>query len=325
MSSLPAVRTQQHSLIMLSLPEIQERAQILVKSGLLPESITTAEQAIVIALKGQELGLPMLQSFEDLFVIKGKVGMFTRLMITRYLDRGHRYQIVEATAKRCTVKFTRRDGQIYEHAVTIEEAQGAKWDQTWDKEKGAWKPKPTWSNPRVMLMWACFRNGIKFFAPDVLDPDMVEADLVDGQVLMPDDEQGGDIVEGSAQSVPVASAPVKDFGAREKEAPRVAIGLADEVERLKAELEKATKGTATPADGPADWTDKATQDAFTAQLAEYHMDGHDALMAFERATGQHYERVGQWKGSLSAAMVALCDYMEERDGKGKPAQQGLFA
>jgi hypothetical protein len=297
MSSLPAVRTQQNSLLTLSLPQMRERAEIMVKSGLLPASIKTPEQAIVIALKGQELGLPMLQAFEDLFIINGKIGMFTRLMIQRYLDRGHRYTITEMTAKRCAVTFARSDGRVYEHAVTIEEAQAAGWDKANNKETGKYEEKFTWKNPRVMLGWATFRNGIKFFAPDVLDPDMLEADVVDGQVVMPDDEQGGDIIEGSVRSVPVTS------------------GQPPQAEAVAS----------APPEGPANWKDKATQDAFTAQLAEYRMDGHDALMAFEKATGQHYERVGQWTGSLSAAMVALCDYMEERDGLAKPKQQGMFA
>lgn len=307
MSSLPAVRTQQNSLIMLSLPEIQERAQILVKSGLLPESIKTPEQAIVIALKGQELGLPMLQSFEDLFVIKGKVGMFTRLMITRYLDRGHWYQIVESSATRCAIKFTRREGRTYEHVVTLEEAQKAKWDQAWDSETKSFKAKMTWGNPRVMLMWACFRNGIKFFAPDVLDPDMLQADVVDGQMVMPDDEQGGDvIIEGSStRGVPAESArpPV--------EGP--------------AESPKEQEPQEEPQEGPADWTRESVRGEFAKAVTACKFDAHDALAALAKAAGKPIEKVRDWSGSLSAAVAALEAYAAERDGvQPAAAQAGLF-
>ncbi len=296
MSSLPAVRTQQSSLITLSLPEIQERALILVKSGLLPESIKTPEQAIVIALKGQELGLPMLQSFEDLFVIKGKVGMFTRLMITRYLDQGHWYQIVESTARRCAIKFTRKDGRTYEHAVTIEEAQGAKWDQVYDSESRGWKTKPTWGNPRVMLMWACFRNAIKFFAPDVLDPDMLAADEVDGVVVMPDDEQGGDVVEGTARGFP------------------------------PTQVEPESRKGQELHEGPAEWASETARARFTQAVTACKFDAHDALVALAKAAGKPIAKVSDWTGSLSAAVAALEAYAAERDG-GQPAsaaQAGLF-
>lgn len=51
---------------------VQQQTLALVKSGFLPESIRTHEQAIAIAIKGHEIGMPMMQAFAQISIIKGK-------------------------------------------------------------------------------------------------------------------------------------------------------------------------------------------------------------------------------------------------------------
>lgn len=51
-----------------------------VKSGLLPASIKTPEQAVVIALKGKELSLAPMASFEMIDVIMGKPALKPELL-----------------------------------------------------------------------------------------------------------------------------------------------------------------------------------------------------------------------------------------------------
>lgn len=51
---------------------IKEQCIVLVKSGFLPSSIKTVEQAIAIALKGHELGLPIMASFTLIDIIQGR-------------------------------------------------------------------------------------------------------------------------------------------------------------------------------------------------------------------------------------------------------------
>lgn len=46
-----------------------------IKSGLLPQAITKPEQVAVVALKGRELGLEPLQSFDFIDIIMGKAAL----------------------------------------------------------------------------------------------------------------------------------------------------------------------------------------------------------------------------------------------------------
>jgi len=57
-----------------------EQATVWVKSGLLPSSVKTAEQAVVIALKGKELNLTPMASFELIDVIMGKPALKPELL-----------------------------------------------------------------------------------------------------------------------------------------------------------------------------------------------------------------------------------------------------
>lgn len=56
------------------------KAETWIASGLLPSSIKKPEQAVVIALKGKELGLETMASFELIDVIMGKPALKPKLL-----------------------------------------------------------------------------------------------------------------------------------------------------------------------------------------------------------------------------------------------------
>lgn len=56
------------------------KAETWIASGLLPSSIKKPEQAVVIALKGKELGLETMASFELIDVIMGKPALKPELL-----------------------------------------------------------------------------------------------------------------------------------------------------------------------------------------------------------------------------------------------------
>ena len=60
---------------------ITHQASVLLKSGFLPEAIKTAEQAIAIAIKGRELGMPMMWSYANIYLIKNKTGITSEGML----------------------------------------------------------------------------------------------------------------------------------------------------------------------------------------------------------------------------------------------------
>lgn len=61
---------------------IKDQALTLVQSGMLPKAINTPEKAIVIMVKGRELGIPPMHAFNHIHVIDGKPTMSAELMLT---------------------------------------------------------------------------------------------------------------------------------------------------------------------------------------------------------------------------------------------------
>lgn len=65
----------------LSIPQMKERAELLVKSGFLPKAIKNAEQAIAIMLMGAEYGIPPMKAFQSIHIIEGKPTLSAQLML----------------------------------------------------------------------------------------------------------------------------------------------------------------------------------------------------------------------------------------------------
>jgi len=60
---------------------MREQASMLVKSGFLPSSVKSPEQAVAIMLKGREIGIPAMQAFSQINVIQGKPTVSAELMM----------------------------------------------------------------------------------------------------------------------------------------------------------------------------------------------------------------------------------------------------
>jgi hypothetical protein len=75
--------------------------ETLVKSGLLPQSIKTPEAAVVIILKGRELGIPPMEALNSISVIQGKPTVSPQLMLALIYRSGlGSIQILERTDSR---------------------------------------------------------------------------------------------------------------------------------------------------------------------------------------------------------------------------------
>ena len=60
---------------------MQKQASIMIKSGFLPQSIKTPEQAITIMIKGRELNIPYMEALSSINVILGKPTISPQLML----------------------------------------------------------------------------------------------------------------------------------------------------------------------------------------------------------------------------------------------------
>jgi hypothetical protein len=168
--NLPAVRDDFGLVTQDQLTAMLAMADRIVKSGLAPKGIDSAEKALVVILRGRELGMGVMQSLQDMYVVAGKISMVTGSMASRYLDAGHRYFILEKTAERCSVKFMLHGGQEYVETISFQEAHDAHWDQQWNKDKSTWEPKATWAGRgrATMLLNRTLSSGIRSIAPGVL-------------------------------------------------------------------------------------------------------------------------------------------------------------
>jgi hypothetical protein len=61
---------------------MKELGAMAIKSGFLPTSINTPEKAVIIILKGRELGIPPMQAFSSIAVVNGKPTMSAELMLS---------------------------------------------------------------------------------------------------------------------------------------------------------------------------------------------------------------------------------------------------
>jgi len=75
--------------------QMLEQAETWIKSGLLPTSIKTPEMAVVIALKGKELNLQTMASFEMIDVIMGKPALKPKGMASLCFKGGVRTKTIK--------------------------------------------------------------------------------------------------------------------------------------------------------------------------------------------------------------------------------------
>jgi hypothetical protein len=167
-TNLPATR--QGMALMAPEQDIFAWAQAMIQHKLVPEGLNTPEKVILCVCAGREFGISPLQSVNDFYVVKGRVGGMTQFMVSCLRRAGHRLIFNEQTMEKATVTITRRDGQSNTVTVTYQEANAAHWDQYWDDEKKRYESKPTWlgQGRKTMLTYRAASINIRQFCPEVL-------------------------------------------------------------------------------------------------------------------------------------------------------------
>jgi hypothetical protein len=167
-----------------------------VKSGLLPASIKTPQQALIIMGMGRELGIPATVALRGIVVVNGKPTCSAELMMALV----HRtygqsaIRVYKTDSKACTVQYRQAgwDG-ISEHTFTIEEAEQA----------GLFK-NPVWKQyPAAMLRARAISAAVRFAFPECISgvylPEEMGAtvDVVDGEVVpIIEDAPPSDVQDG---------------------------------------------------------------------------------------------------------------------------------
>ena len=148
--------------------QLLEQANTWIKSGLLPNSIKTPEQAVVIALKGKELNLQTMASFEMIDVIMGKPALKPKGMASLCFKGGVRTKTIKdfepikdadgKTIDMETIIRFYRDGIEEDVKYNYKDAQnlGLTSKDNWKKQPG------------VMMYWRCFSKGANRVCPDLI-------------------------------------------------------------------------------------------------------------------------------------------------------------
>lgn len=153
-----ALAIRQDNLVPTTWAEMKEQAAMLVRSGLLPESIKTAEAAVAVMLKGRELGIGPMEAFEHIHVIKGKPTVAPQLQLSLI----RRARLLEKMKVReevgvCYVYMKRLGGDDYEGSFSMEDARtaGLMGNQGWK------------SYPKNMLRWRAVGYACDLLFSDV--------------------------------------------------------------------------------------------------------------------------------------------------------------
>jgi hypothetical protein len=132
---------------------IKDQVAIALRSGLLPQSITSVEQACVIALTAREMQIPMLLALQNAYVVHGRPTFKTELLLNLAFARidGFTYDVLDQKEKSCTVRVSRKGQQPHEQTFNEDMAKRGQV-----LKNSVWG---TWSED--MYRWAATRKALR--------------------------------------------------------------------------------------------------------------------------------------------------------------------
>lgn len=140
---------------------LKEQATMAVKSGFLPQSIKTPEQAIIIGLKSRELGLPLMAGFSLINVINGKPSVSAEGMMALIYKNfpDSKIQFQKMTNDECVIVAARHknnDPSVFRFTIQDAAQAGLSGSMTWKKY------------PRALLKARCISEMARTLFPDAL-------------------------------------------------------------------------------------------------------------------------------------------------------------
>lgn len=186
---------------------LNELAQQMVPTGFLPASIKTPTQALLIMLKGRELGVPPLYAASNIVIIQGKPTVNAEMMLALiYRDHGKSAIRVKASDDhQCTIEYRLAGwADVIAYSFTIEQAQkaGLMSNQTWQKY------------PAAMLRARCISAVARMAFPECIAGMYVPGELGDDVTVTDEGEVISAGTVATATVAPLPDAPGTDHMAR---------------------------------------------------------------------------------------------------------------
>lgn len=238
----------------LSLPEMKAQFTAALQAGILPPHVKNVEQAIAIAVKGQEMGFKPYQALEAIIPIQGRytVGPEALLSLAYEKVRGFVCEVVKSDEKGCTVAMG-RDGKVtFTASYTMEDAKRAGL-----AEKDNYRKHPT-----TMLRWRALGVALKVVCPDIRrglpTPEEAEETEVAARVAS---VAKADALDAALDDTPKCEAPIEATFTAPAKADEVP-GFRRDIDRLlgnggKPEIVRVAQGLGLKLAGrkPSEWTD----------------------------------------------------------------------
>jgi len=139
---------------------MKELGKMAVGSGFLPAGIRNSDQAVIIMLKGRELGIPAMQAFSSIAVINGKPTMSAELMLSMIYRNvpGAVVNFLKTDETTCEISAKRPSGTATTFKFSMEDARRANLTG-----KGPWV-----TYPAAMLRARCISSMARAMFPDAL-------------------------------------------------------------------------------------------------------------------------------------------------------------
>lgn len=102
-----------------------QMAEILVKSGMLPKELNTSAKVFMIMQQGKELGLEPMQSINNIYIVNGRTGITSNLMVALIERSGGSINIKDWTKEKCVIEFMRDEKVLGVSEYTMDEAKEA--------------------------------------------------------------------------------------------------------------------------------------------------------------------------------------------------------
>lgn len=137
---------------------MMRQADVMVKSGFLPQSIKNANQAVTIMMVGRELNIPPWQALNGINVIQGRPTVAPQLMLALIYRTGLSEDItVSGDDKAYTVTMKRKGQSPHTEVFTMKDAEklGLSGKDNWRKQ------------PATMLKWRAVAACARIVYPDV--------------------------------------------------------------------------------------------------------------------------------------------------------------
>lgn len=157
---------------------MRQQADVLIKSGFLPQSVKTPEQAITIMMMGNALSIEPIVALNSINVIQGKPTVSPQLMLA-LVRRSGQLESMKVTddGETCTVEMTRRNEPTHVEKFSRKDA-----DAMGLSGKDNWKKQPATMRRWRAIAAACrvvFPDciwGIASYTTEEIDPDTIVID-----------------------------------------------------------------------------------------------------------------------------------------------------